>query len=86
MEIYKGLTTKKENSHEFNETWVEGDLIHSGEKVYIHPISNKVSVQGELGRLIVMHEVQPNTVTKVQFESKRVPIIDRNSLNDYWDN
>ena len=63
--MYRGLTTKKEYAREFNETWVEGDLIHSDGKLYIHPIHNKVSVEGELGRLIIMHEVQPNTVTQI---------------------
>lgn len=68
--MYRGLTTKKENACEFNETWVEGDLIHSGDKVYIHPVSNRVSVKGELGSLIVMHEVQPDTVTQIMEKSQ----------------
>lgn len=63
--IYKGLTTKKNDNGEFNETWVEGDLIHSGDKFYIHPISNKVKVENELGSIIIMHEVQPNTITLI---------------------
>lgn len=62
---FRGLTTKKENTCEFNETWVEGDLIHSGDKVYIHPVNNRVSVKGEMGNLIIMHEVQPDTVTQI---------------------
>ena len=62
--MYKGKTTKKEGQHEFNNTWVEGDLIHSGGKLYIHPISNKVTVEGELGKLIVMHEIDPDTLCK----------------------
>ena len=70
--MYRGLTTKKENSHEFNETWVEGDLIHSGDKVYIHPVSNRVSVKGELGSLIVMHEVQPDTVIQITEKSQNI--------------
>lgn len=64
--MFKGLTTKKENDkHAFNEVWVEGDLIHCGGKVYIHPIANSVTVENELGRIIIMHEVQPNTVTQI---------------------
>jgi hypothetical protein len=65
--IYRAKTTKKEKERqEFNETWVKGDLIHSGGKLYIHPIGNRVTVKGELGRLIVMHEVQPETVCLVE--------------------
>jgi len=61
--LYKAKTVKKDNPRsEFNNRWVEGDLIHSGGKLYIHPISNKVTVEGELGKLIVMHEVDPDTL------------------------
>lgn len=61
--IFKAKTTKKDNSnHAFNNVWVEGDLIRSREKYYIHPIANAVDVDGELGRLIVMHEVIPETI------------------------
>lgn len=63
--LYRGITTKKENRREFNETYVEGDLIHSGGKVYIHPVHNRVKVENELGRIIVMHEVQPDTVAQI---------------------
>jgi len=63
--MYRGLTTKKDNGREFNETWVEGDLIHSGDKVYIHPLSNRIEVRNELGRLIVMHEIQPDTLVQI---------------------
>lgn len=59
--MYKAKTTDKKKG-EFNDVWVEGDLIHSGGKVYIHPISNTVNVQGELGKIIVMHEVKPETI------------------------
>ena len=61
--IYRAKTTPKDGNQEFNEVWVQGDLIHSGNKVYIHPITNKVHVQGEIGKLIVMHEVIPETVS-----------------------
>lgn len=60
--LYRGLTTQKPKSHAFNHVWVEGDLIISDGKYYIHPRSNKVRVQGELGQLIIMHEVIPETV------------------------
>ena len=51
-----------DDSREFNGKWVYGDLIHSDGKTYIHPQSNAVSVEMGLGRLIVMHEVDPDTV------------------------
>lgn len=60
--LFRGLTTQKPEGHEFNHIWVEGDLIISGGKYYIHPRANKVRVEGEMGRLIVMHEVIPETV------------------------
>lgn len=40
---FKALTVKN-NAKEFNEIWVEGDLIHSGKKTYIHPVSNVITV------------------------------------------
>lgn len=60
--LFRGLTTQKFNRHGFNNIWVEGDLIISGGKYYIHPRANKVRVNGEPGKLIVMHEVFPNSV------------------------
>lgn len=61
--LFRGKTTVKHNSsHAFNNTWVLGNLIHSGDKLYIYPVANKVMVQGELGRLIAMHEVIPETI------------------------
>lgn len=61
--LFKAKTTKKDNpKHEFNEKWVEGNLILCGEKAYIHPISNKIRTTGEIGRIIVLHEVIPNTL------------------------
>lgn len=61
---FKALTVKN-NAKEFNEIWVEGDLIHSGKKTYIHPVSNVITVNGEIGRLIIMHEVKPETVVQI---------------------
>ena len=61
--IFKAKTTKKNDlKHEFNEKWVEGNLILCGDKAYIHPVSNKIDVTGEIGRIIVMHEVDPETL------------------------
>lgn len=61
--IFKAKTTKKDNPiNAFNNVWVEGDLVRSGGKYYIHPIANKVKIDGELGKIIVMHEVEPNTI------------------------
>ena len=61
--IFKAKTTKKNDlKHEFNEKWVEGNLILCGGKAYIHPVSNKIDVTGEIGRIIVMHEVDPETL------------------------
>lgn len=61
--IFKAKTTKKNDlKHEFNEKWVEGNLILCGGKAYIHPVSNKIDVIGEIGRIIVMHEVEPETL------------------------
>ena len=51
-----------DDSRDFNGKWVYGDLIHSDGKTYIHPQSNAVSVEMGLGRIIVMHEVDPDTV------------------------
>ena len=61
--IFKAKTTKKNDlKHEFNEKWVEGNLILCGDKEYIHPASNKIDVTGEIGRIIVMHEIDPDTI------------------------
>ena len=59
--LYRAKTTKKK-SGEFNRIWVGGDLIKSGNKYYIHPHGNVVSVSNELGSIIVMHEVYPETI------------------------
>ena len=60
---FKAKTTVKENEkYAFNNVWVEGDLIVSNRKYYIHPKANKVNVEGDLGKFIIMHEVQKDTV------------------------
>lgn len=61
--LFKAKTTKKHNrKHDFNDVWVEGDLVRSGGKYYIHPIANKVKIDGELGKVIIVHEVDQNTI------------------------
>lgn len=59
--LFRGKTTPKE-TREVNNIWVEGDLITSGGKLYIHPQGNRVQVNSELGKIIVMHEVIPETI------------------------
>lgn len=61
--LFKAKTTKKDNpKHEFSEKWVEGNSILCKGKAYIHPMSNKVGITGEIGRMIVLHEVIPDTL------------------------
>lgn len=61
--LFRGRTTKKCNTnHVFNSVWIEGDLITNKGKYFIHPKCNAVYIDGELGRLIIMHEVNPDTV------------------------
>ena len=61
--LFKAKTTKKEDrALQFNNVWVQGDLICSNNKYYIHPNGNVVRVDGELGKIIVMHEVDPSTI------------------------
>ncbi len=66
MEVkFKAKTTQKINQkHAFNGIWVQGDLIHSGGKTYMHPQCNRVDVNGELGKIIVMHEVDSSTICR----------------------
>ena len=45
-----------------NDEWANGDLITSKNKYYIHPQGNSFQVDGILSRLIVLHEVKPETV------------------------
>lgn len=59
--LYKAKTTPKEKG-EFNNVWVTGNLIVSNGRYYIHPIGNIVNVENEIGRIIVMHEVIPDTI------------------------
>lgn len=61
--LYKAKTTPKEKG-EFNNVWVTGNLIVSNWKYYIHPVGNVVNVKNELGRIIVMHEVIPDTICR----------------------
>lgn len=60
--LWRGKTTPKTNGDEFNGVWVEGDLIRSENRYYIHPVANAVKVQSELGKLIIMHQVDPSTL------------------------
>ncbi len=60
--LWRGKTLPKSNAEAFNNVWVKGNLIHFGEHYYIHPLANAVKVQNELGRLVVMHEVDPSTL------------------------
>lgn len=59
--LYKAKTTPKEKG-EFNNVLVTGNLIVSNGKYYIHPVGNVVNVKNEIGRIIVMHEVIPDTI------------------------
>lgn len=59
--LCKAKTTPKEKG-EFNNVWVTGNLIVSNGKYYIHPVNNVVNVKNEIGRIIVMHEVIPDTI------------------------
>ena len=63
MREFRAKTTKKENGeHAFNNVWVEGDLVVLGNKHYIHPRANAFQVDNELAKLVIMHEVIPETV------------------------
>ena len=78
--LFKARTTKKHNrKHDFNDVWVEGDLVRSAEKYYIHPIANKVKIDGELGKIIVVHEVEPDTLCQY------TGLTDKNG-NKIWEN
>lgn len=76
--LFKAKTTPKEKGV-FNNVWVYGDLIESNGKYYIHPKANTVSVNGELGKIIVMHEVIPDTICQC------TGLTDKNG-NKIWDN
>ena len=61
--LFRGKTTKKDGNKAFNNIWVEGDLVHAGiSGIYIHPQANTFVVDNELAKLVVMHEVIPETV------------------------
>ena len=63
MREIRAKTTKKENrEHAFNNVWVEGDLVVSRDKYYIHPRANAFQVTNELSKLIVLHEIIPETI------------------------
>lgn len=51
-----------EPKNAFSDTWVYGDLIHSGDKYFIHSQGNRVNVDGGIGRHIIMHEIIPETL------------------------
>lgn len=78
--LFKARTTKKHNEkHAFDNVWVEGDLIRSGGKYYIHTTGNKVNVDGELGKIIVMHEIDQTTLCQY------TGLVDKNGQK-IWEN
>lgn len=50
---------------EFKSRWVYGDLLIRKEKSYISPQANHVQVNDHIGKLIIMHEVNPETVCQL---------------------
>lgn len=60
--LFRAKTTKKKNNEAFNNVWVEGDLIKNKDKYYIHPHANVFKVENELAKLMVCHEVIPETI------------------------
>ena len=60
--LFRGKTYPKEQGVAFNNIWVEGDLVVSRGKYYIHPHANAFQVEKELAKLVIMHEVIPETV------------------------
>ena len=59
---FKAKTTKKEEGRAFNNEWVEGNLLESRGKYYIHPKGNFFQVNGELTKNVIVHEVIPETI------------------------
>lgn len=85
--LYKAKTTPKEKG-EFNNVWVTGNLIVSNGKYYIHPVGNVVNVKNETGRIIVMHEVIPDTIcrcTGLKDRNRNGNLIWENDVVAYWD-
>ncbi len=60
--LFRGKTYPKEQGVAFNNIWVEGDLVISRDKYYIHPKANAFEVNNQLSKLVIMHEVIPETV------------------------
>lgn len=86
--LYKAKTTPKEKG-EFNNVWVTGNLIVSNGKYYIHPVGNVVNVKNEIGRIIVMHEVIPDTICQCTgSKNKNGKLIWENDIvkGKYYDN
>ena len=81
--LFRGKTPPREKG-EFNNSWVYGDLIRSGGKCYIHPSSNVVVTNGEIGQRIIMHEVVPETVSQWTglVDKNRVKIFDGDVLQE----
>lgn len=80
--LYKAKTTPKEKG-EFNNVWVTGNLIVSNGKYYIHPVGNVVNVKNEIGRIIVMHEVIPDTICQcTDLKDKNGKLIWENDICD----
>lgn len=80
---FRAKTTAKVNPiHAFDNIWVYGDIIHSGNNTYIHPINNRVNMNGELGRTIIMHEIQPDTICRSLELDMREPFWENDIITD----
>ncbi|MDR7316604.1 YopX family protein [Brevibacillus nitrificans] len=47
---------------ELNGKWAYGDLLQKNGKTFIAPHANSVSVSGHIGKMLIMHEVTPESV------------------------